>query len=742
MSPEKRLVLFFVLSVGMMLTTQMLLERWGLIPKPVPPQAALVDAPAKDKPGDPAKAPADPKKADLAVAAKAKADAPKELAASIVAKGDETPDVPAVTVAELTLGSTAPESGYAFEVRLTQEGAGVANLRSSKFDAELDDNRRAAHKPLSFIESKPDDTAPPSLTFRLVQTDAAGAETLAPSPLDLRRWEVVRDDKGRTVRPVFADSKDAAAARPGTEIGQEIVFRTKVTSPAVEVTKTFRLEKGKDAFRMEVKFSAETDQTTSYVLLGPHGIPIEGEWYTGTFRDQFFGRLNKNGSVGIVTNSAYDVGKSSASDDPYRNTELPLKFAGVENQYFAVFFAPQPQPTGQEDRIDVDTVAVVTRTDRVNPQKNDVSVEMRTKPITVGPDKSVTHAYSIFAGPKTAEALTPFGAEDLASYRKNVYFTIPGGATVAKYFIDPLLKRIYALTVEVGRLFGTKRGSYGIAIILLTMTVRLIMFPLGRKQALAAKKMQDLQPQLTALRVKYKDQKDVISRETFALYKRAGVNPVGGCLPALIQLPIFVGLWQALNNSVALRHSEFLWIRNLAAPDMLFQFPSELPFLGKYFNILPLFVVSLMLVQMKLFAPPATTPEQEMNQKMMKYMMLFMAVMFYKVPAGLGLYFITSSMWQICERLLLPKAKPGDALSLDVDFEQPGGKPGTGVDAPVTRFGGLRTRFEKLLQEAQKETSTIRNDRQLTDETGTNDKDKGKENRGGTSRPRPGSKRR
>ena len=101
------------------------------------------------------------------------------------------------------------------------------------------------------------------------------------------------------------------------------------------------------------------------------------------------------------------------------------------------------------------------------------------------------------------------------------------------------------------------------------------MFPLGRKQAMAAKKMQDLQPHLKEIQEKYKDDKEQLTRETLALYKKHGVNPVGGCLPALIQLPIFVGLWQALNNSVRLRHAPFLYIDNLAAPDMLFQFPVD-----------------------------------------------------------------------------------------------------------------------------------------------------------------------
>ena len=88
---------------------------------------------------------------------------------------------------------------------------------------------------------------------------------------------------------------------------------------------------------------------------------------------------------------------------------------------------------------------------------------------------------------------------------------------------------------------------------------------------------------------------------------------------------------------------------------MLFHFPFEVPFLGEWFNLLPFVVVALMLVQTKLFSPPATSPEAEAQQKMMKYMMVFMGVMFYKVPSGLGLYFITSSLWAIGERLLLPK---------------------------------------------------------------------------------------
>ncbi len=290
---------------------------------------------------------------------------------------------------------------------------------------------------------------------------------------------------------------------------------------------------------------------------------------------------------------------------------------------------------------------------------------------------------------------------------------------------------IYGLTESVAHLFGWQKGNYGIAIILLTMVVRGLMFPLGRKQALAAQKMQVLQPHLKAIQEKYKDDKERLTKETFGLYKKHGVNPMGGCIPALIQLPIFVGLWQALNTSVPLRHATFLWIRDLAAPDMLFHLPFEVPWLGwTWFNLLPFLVVSLMLVQTQLFSPPATTPEAEQTQKMMKFMMVFMGVMFYKVPSGLGIYFITSSVWAIGERLLLPKITHADLIAApaadedEAGGDKPGGKGGggnadgrgprgkgpsggNGVEAkPQGRFAQF---WERLLEEARKD-GTYRKD--------------------------------
>jgi YidC/Oxa1 family membrane protein insertase len=552
-------------------------------------------------------------------------------------------------------------------------------------------------------------------------------------PLDGELWEVVPDEQGRIVRPI--------------KNGQEIKFRTHVEKGAVTISKTYRLRRGQDGLEMELGIeSPGGEHTVAYRQAGPHKIPIEGEWYTSIFRDVFFGRVDGTRTK-IDTYAADTVVKRK--DDPERFRTLPLKYAGVENQYFAVFLEPSPAPLTREESWDDEALAAVVHEDPER-QKSDVTVQLLSKKFKVGPNHSLAHTYRIFAGPKTVAALGPFGATELSSYRKGWQLWVVGdlGASwVATNFIAPMLVRIYGVTQWFARLFGWSNGNYGIAIILLTITVRLILFPIGRKQAAMAKKMQDLQPQLQELKDKYKDDKEKIGRETLSLYKEHGANPMGGCLPALIQLPILIGLWQALNNSVALRHSSFLWIKNLAAPDMLFKFPAPIPlvggWLGPYFNVLPLLVVGLMMVQTKLFSPPAVTEEAKAQQSAMKFMMVFMMFMFYKVPSGLGIYFITSSLWQIGERLLLPKAQAKPVVVEDKGEEpgRGGGSGGKGRGGPDGRgrgsengdgargwFQDAKQKLELLMEEAQKDKTHRNTDREL-------ERDRGK------NRPRPGRRR-
>jgi YidC/Oxa1 family membrane protein insertase len=155
------------------------------------------------------------------------------------------------------------------------------------------------------------------------------------------------------------------------------------------------------------------------------------------------------------------------------------------------------------------------------------------------------------------------------------------------------------------------------------------------------------------------------------LQRKAGFNPLSGCLPVFIQIPIFIGLYRCLSVDIELRSAPLVrgweWCSNLAAPDMFGHWESWMPeffagrgsgWLGPYFNVLPVVVVALFLIQQKMFMPPATDEQTRMTQQVMNWMTVVMGVFFFKMPAGLCVYFITSSLWSIAERKLVKKTLP------------------------------------------------------------------------------------
>ena len=173
------------------------------------------------------------------------------------------------------------------------------------------------------------------------------------------------------------------------------------------------------------------------------------------------------------------------------------------------------------------------------------------------------------------------------------------------------------------------RSGYGFAIIGLTILVRSAMFPITWKQTKGAQKMKELQPKIAELKKKYAKDKEKFARAQMELFSTHNYNPLAGCLPLFLQLPIFFGLFQALRNSVDLRLAPFLWFDNLAAPDALFQMPWALPFLGQSFNLLPILTTCLFIVQQKLFMPPAADEQQAMQQKMMSYFSIIIGFMHF-----------------------------------------------------------------------------------------------------------------
>ncbi len=190
-------------------------------------------------------------------------------------------------------------------------------------------------------------------------------------------------------------------------------------------------------------------------------------------------------------------------------------------------------------------------------------------------------------------------------------------------------------------------NSYGAAIIALTLMVRTLFWPVSMRANRSMNKMKALQPKLVELREKYKSQPQIMSSKQMELYREAGVSPLGGCLPILLQIPVFIALYQTLDGAVQLRQEAFLWINDLAAPDTIFSI------FGLPVHPLALAMTGLMVLQQHL--TPTGASMDGMTRKIMMLMPLIMLVVFYNLPSGLTLYWTVSSMFGIGQMLLQRK---------------------------------------------------------------------------------------
>jgi YidC/Oxa1 family membrane protein insertase len=196
--------------------------------------------------------------------------------------------------------------------------------------------------------------------------------------------------------------------------------------------------------------------------------------------------------------------------------------------------------------------------------------------------------------------------------------------------------------------------NYGVAIILLTVVVRLATLPMSIKGQRSMMRMQRLQPQVERIREKFKDDSERLNREMMELYKRNHVNPIGGCLPMIVQFPVFIGLYEALLNAVDLRHAPFFgWIQDLSAPDCL-HIPGMpiIPFTtcAGIPVLVALMTVSAFLQQWLM--PRQADPSQ---QKLMMYMPVAFSLIFLSLPAGLSLYYLASNLLGIAQQVILNK---------------------------------------------------------------------------------------
>ena len=576
----------------------------------------------------------------------------------VVTAIDDRP-TPNVDVFRLVLRETKPETTA--ELAFRRDGA------AQKVTVQLRRHPLEVVRPEFTDLNAPHQADPQSLLLTLQQFDDQtlasdeGPPELAGLDLTTAYWEVLP-----------ADPAQPHAA----------TFRRVVPAPYhVEVLKHFRLTPVADAnvdtdtaqaytldLRIEVKNLDSKPHKIGYRLDGPTGLPAEGFWYSRDgkigiesnpgMRDVIYGYFN--GSYvehGMYTCTAI-VDKSTSPI-----ADKPIRYAGVDSQYFAAVVLPQLDDPNENRLPRLSPMQVGRTPEPASSRKKLTNVSFRLLSTGVEtPAGAVAHRhdYKLFFGPKVPDMLEAYGL----------------GAQIDYGWFD----WIAVAMLWILHTFYKFVGNYGIAIVMLTIVVRLMMFPLSRKQALNAAKMQELQPEIKRLAEKYKNKPEEKLKAQQELFKKHNYSVAGGCLPIFIQLPIFVGLYNSLKVDVELRQAPLIsesvrWASNLAAPDMFWYWKPFLPdflagedsWLGPFLNLLPCVTIALFLLQQKMFMPPPTDEQSALQQKMMKYMMIFMCVMFFKVPGGLCVYFITSSLWSIAERQLLPKPKPAPMATATLD---------------------------------------------------------------------------
>jgi YidC/Oxa1 family membrane protein insertase len=386
------------------------------------------------------------------------------------------------------------------------------------------------------------------------------------------------------------------------------------------------------------------------------------EWFVGTAtpldpldKGQFVGVLWYNGSgVQDIGQSFFASGgcRQRVAPAEYRGGATNVQWAAIHNQFFALAVMPQqpaealvvrkvelPRPTGD----DAQMVAV----DAAAPQG--YAATLVYPGLTLAPGQSLERKVNLFAGPKEYQTLARL-SERLGN-KVDSLMKFGWAGMVSK-----------ALLLSMNWMHETLWFSYGWAIIAITITIKLIFWPLTQASTRSAKRMQALQPQANAIKEKYKDDPVKAQRKMMELWKEHKVSPMSGCLPMIIQIPVFFGFYQMIQSAIELRGAHFFWVSDLAKPDTLFVIPGlgfvpffGIPGVGLPFNLLPLIMGATMLWQARLTPPsPGMDPAQA---KMMRYMPLMFMVFLYNFSAGLTLYWTVQNLLTIAQTKLVRTAQ-------------------------------------------------------------------------------------
>ncbi|QDV27073.1 YidC/Oxa1 family insertase periplasmic-domain containing protein [Aureliella helgolandensis] len=511
---------------------------------------------------------------------------------------------------------------------------------------------------------------------------------------------------GRSAFPALQEASQLNWASEPLEVpgGQGVTFRLPLESllastgrpGKLEIVKHYRLlpaSEANDGFTLDLETIIENHNDeavkASFRQEGLAGLTLEGWWYSVKISPHMFSGAGQRDVIYNTPFASHDIRTTRQINDHAKKTPAQpdmilfsenepaearsLKYIGLDAQYFNASLIPHPDaPDSLSNLRQAGASAVANVEDIVKSQAQatNVSFWIDSAESAIAAEGQISQRYQVFLGPKDTQVLADHGLDRAIEYGWFPWIAKP---------LSAILHFFYAIV-----------RNYGLAIVMLTVMVRGLMFPLGRKAAMNAQRMQELQPELKRINELYKDNMEKRAKAMQELYAKHNFKPLAGCLPMFIQLPIFIGLYRCLSVDISLRQQPLIpgieWCSNLAAPDQLLDWSSWMPaffaergvgWLGPYFNILPMVTVLLFIVQQKMLMPKATDDQTRMTQNMMQVMTIFMGVLFFKVPSGLCIYFITSSLWSLVERKLVKRMTPPTSpalLAAGTDGKGPDGK--------------------------------------------------------------------
>ncbi|MDE3098062.1 MAG: membrane protein insertase YidC [Verrucomicrobiota bacterium] len=328
-----------------------------------------------------------------------------------------------------------------------------------------------------------------------------------------------------------------------------------------------------------------------------------------------------------------------------------VSWAAAYNQYFVMLAMPQspahevlgrPVDLAPFPGIEQATNATLDRgiqTSLVYPRQ------------TLPPHSRVERQITLYTGPKEYRTLARIGE----IFHNNADLTMNWGSGLMSFFgIGTFFAKL--LLSAMNGLHDVTGMGYGWTIVVITVILRGLFWPLMAASMKSGRRMQALAPEIKALKEKYKDDPQKFTQKQWELFRKHKVNPMSGCLPAVVQMPVFFGFFTMLRSSIELRGAHFLWVTDLSKPDTLFMIPG----LDFPLNLLPLLMVGVMVVQAHLQPPsPGADPSQ---QKMMRYFPLIMLLFLYNYQSGMALYMTVSTLMSVIQirftRLAPAQAQP------------------------------------------------------------------------------------